>query len=107
MPMTLSLGRLKLGTRLATTGSKPTTNTIGIMAARGLARERSPPASDGDNHGNPLTDQFTRQGWQLVKLTIGPSKRDVRVLALHVTGFFQTVAECSLDRSGLSGRPAA
>jgi hypothetical protein len=61
-----------------------------------LGRKRRSGTSARCNHGDPSANQFGRQGWQPIYLTLGPAVFDHDVLAFDIAGVFQALAKCAL-----------
>src|ERR1700730_5606809 len=91
-PVMLPPARLKLATSPAFTGSVPLTATIGIevVAAFGEGRDM---ATTGDDHGDLLADQVSREHRQSIVLPLRPTKFNRHVLTVDVTRFVQTFAK--------------
>src|SRR5262249_14554021 len=103
MPVMLPAGRLRLVTSPLATGINSHHEHDWDGRCRGLGCKGCVHSSGGDDDSYPKIDQSLRQRRQSSKLTITPPERNVKIVALDVTGFFQTLSECSLNSCRLAG----
>jgi hypothetical protein len=85
-------GRLKLATSPAFTGSVPLTVTIGIEEVAAFA-ERAATSTAGDDHGDLLAHQVSREHRQSIVLALRPTKFNRHVLTVDITRLVQTFAK--------------
>src|SRR5262249_16976844 len=64
-------------------------------------------AADCNDYRDPSGDKISRQYWQSVILTVGPTEGDVNVLAFDIARVPQSQPKCHLIPSRFARRPAA
>src|SRR5262245_15389012 len=64
-------------------------------------------AADCNDYRNPSGDKISRQYWQSVILTVGPTEGDVNVLPFDIARVPQSQPKCHLVPSRFARRPAA
>src|SRR5262249_32581965 len=64
-------------------------------------------AADCNDYRDPSGDKISRQYWQSVILTVGPTEGDVNVLAFDIARVPQSQPKCHLVPSRFARRPAA
>jgi hypothetical protein len=106
-PVALPPGRLRLATRPSFTGSSPVLKTIGMVEVAAFCSESRGLPAGGNDHRHADIYETGRQSGQAIVMTLGPAKRDVYIVALDVTRFFQAFSKRGLDQCGLVGRPEA
>ena len=97
-PVRLPPGRARLATRPLSTGSPPTSKTIGIVevALFAASAEGRPPCHD---HIDLAADEIGDQCGQPIIVVLRPAVFDRYVLPLDIAGFAQSLAERGDERS--------